>query len=285
MDKKISKNFLLIALMAFSLLFSGCTDVGTSSDAATSEETQEIHSTAETDAIESNQPDTEDLSSESDIVFEGVLGETLFGTESYSILGDGFYIFNDWTYISLSDGLVRNSYDNPEFFNEYGTYEDFPTLANDYFVMNVGDKLGDLTLEQAYTIYQYIPDIYTKLTVLSADFSGELTLSGYMYIGGGNDGYIDEGTIVFLVDDGEWSGLPYLHNDIENGGCIFNDLSWYAHAATLLLYTGDSNFNLPEPGSITHVTATIANPSLFKDFWGALGYHSNTAELIDFELD
>lgn len=275
MDNIIKKVLSVAILTTFTLLESGCTPAETSSDAFYTEETHE-NRVYTTEVLPPGNNDG--------VVFKGILGETLVGIDKFLTLGSDFYIFNDWTYISLSDGISQNSYDNPENFDEYGEYEDFPVQENDFFKMNEGDETGGLVLKEGYTVYCCTPDAsYTELDVLSAAFSGELTISGYIYTGGEDDGYITEGTIVFLVDDGEWGGLPYIARNNSSSFGMFGDFTWLAHAPILLLdYDENQNFDFPKPGSIIHVSATIADPRLFMDFSGALGYNPNTATLIDF---
>ncbi len=191
---------------------------------------------------------------------------------------DGVVVADGYIYAAISDGQVWNSLESPEIFNQDSIdlrIAERDSYSKLYVNDSVNCKNGTLVLTQAETGYWYNP-VQNDICFISSHawFSGELSMKGYITLGGNN-------TIVFLPGNGEWNGLPMIYYETktswlqENSEIISN-----APIITLENWDDYINSNATLRDSLQEVYVTISNLELC---WidGDYGIGVNTAEIVD----
>ncbi|MDE7231171.1 MAG: hypothetical protein K2N56_11885 [Oscillospiraceae bacterium] len=193
--------------------------------------------------------------------------ETLDHENLFDVVCDGF------TYIYMPRPAV-NCMDDPELFeDEYYIGEE---LSDDYefFRLNVGDKIGDLTVRSASALFRAVygsNEVYDRGLV---KFDGEVELTGYvnveteapLYPGGG-------GNITFFPDAGSSVKIPmtYFDRNFDNGKArrlVWSEFGWYGDRSILALGNiADIDSELREGDEFVKVKVTVKDIKL--DYWAS----------------
>ncbi|MCM1299373.1 MAG: hypothetical protein NC203_04915 [Firmicutes bacterium] len=229
---------------------------------------------------------------ENEVYMKGLCGEQIYAVDFMAEHSDdelgslelpfSVYTYEGFGYYSPSDGkVVAISNCDP-----YSAGELFDSPVN-YRHINVGDKIGDLTLESASGML-FLEDGDISLEQQALKFSGKLTLKGYVYVCKGDEMYAEEGNVWFYPADGEWKGLPYQRIQCDFGVLGENcDFCWLGDAPMIRLGSvSDYEFSeLAEYSSdVREVTVTINEITLrncFTDLFFGAGYYMNFATLLD----
>ncbi len=265
----------------------GCNDGEQSSySTSVSESTISTYSSTENNDGSSVSSETEQA-----ISFLGLKGETLHQNELNAELQEIFYYtYPGWAYMIPSDGNAKNSIDDvEEFDSDCRRFDGFQIQSGDndeYSVIKEGDSLNGLTLNKAETILRYDPqkntDGIAELARVTMEFSGELTLEGWIHVTEEEEGYNAFGDITFLVSDTQWYGMPYEYS-------FWTDFvfSWEANAPQLKLgNVNDYDIDIQgivDGSTMTPVSVTLSDISLCFTHWGQLGYKASTAHIMDIE--
>lgn len=224
-----------------------------------------------------------------------------------AVLCEGF------TYVAPPSKISRNSVDNADVFdtdNFVFTDTDGSALKN-FVRLNVGDTICGLTLTKGETNFARgfedmdyvlrdgsvkkgsqlgILEIY--FTYGSAEFEGELTMTGYIMKVAEDQYGVQAGAILFVPDDGE-AGFPVMSYQLSGDDGIFhapqiyndNDLTWENEFGYLRLGNASSTTAdisaLPDDGSFVKARITAES---FKLNCGISMVNSVTAVLKDVEI-
>ncbi len=191
-----------------------------------------------------------------------------------------FYVYEDQGYYIPSDGRV--SYKTMLPAEEYKGNDELDRALDrsDFQRIKKGEELRGLTLESAKGVLEVDENGKTHLTRQWLDFSGSITLNGFVYIFAVDEdgGYLGHGDIVFLVDEGEWAGLPFneRYMSLTQWG---TDSSFFWAATAPVINLGNlSDYDISSisdnQGKISEVTVTIGNLSLRNDL-NDVGYSHN----------
>ncbi len=263
-ENRTKSKICLAALLSLAMLSTGCQNSEASSaatsDNSSSETTSHTHITEDSAVSPDSTPSNTDTEN---LTFTGELGETLCLADAAPTnpisYGDNLYRFEGWTYMSLSDGVVWNSVANSDI--DYEGSFDFPAQEATLFKAENGSAAGGLTLENAYADFQVNSDnIFLKR--VHAEYSGQITLKGYLYTFPEASDYMEKGDIFFLADNGEWNGLPYFNLDYNNNHWwTEKDFHWVANAPILRLgniedYDFDLDF-IKTDGEVVHASVVL----------------------------
>ena len=153
----------------------------------------------------------------------GICGEA-FDSASFEerpdyALNEYLYYRTDHGYTALFDGETYNSYDDPEKFDldEWKCTEQCEPASGGFFIVNKGDNIGGLTCTDACAEY-FLNEKYQNnspfgLMSSTVSFEGEIEVTGYIDRFDGNEGYADEGELIFYPDGESWQGLPIPYAD------------------------------------------------------------------------
>lgn len=212
-------KFIRILPLLIPIIFTACADNTTSESISTSApDSLSITETAAPESQESDNSDTETDSTEAAPDYIGVCGE-VFEPENFEekpdkVLNEFLYYQTDYGYTALFDGKTYNSYDDPEKFDldRWECTENCEAASGGFFIVNKGDNIGGLTCTDASSEYfintKY--SIYDAFGLMSSNirFEGEIEVTGYIDRFDGNEGYVDEGELLFYPDGESWQGLP-----------------------------------------------------------------------------
>ncbi len=122
-------------------------------------------------------------------------------------------------------------------------------------------------------------------------FSGRIELNGFLYVCRGDELYCTENEILFLPDDGAWSGMPY-HYTQGNPRYLGENYEFYWCGKAYVLSLGNvSDYDIPELSagghSVRAVTVTISDLVIrdcFTDMFFGVGYYISSAAIDDIEF-
>ncbi len=195
-----------------------------------------------------------------------------------------------FVYAAPPSEFYRNDRDNSEVFNEADmTFTDSTGAEplKNYERLNVGDKVGSLTLTKAETSFSR--DLETRSFTLSdgsektgaqlglpeiffaggkAEFDGELTMKGYLCRIAADDYGVSEGELLFVPSEG--ADIPVLSYCFDGGGFYhaprvysFSGLVWQNEFGYMTLGnaadTSADVSSLPKDGSFVKAEVTVCN--------------------------
>lgn len=177
--------------------------------------------------------------------------------------GDFTVVCSGFVYGYLPD-LAYNRIDDPKLFKDQGDGVNFSFIgektppSTEFTRFEVGGRIGSLTVKNALT-YFGSPRGYTNnreysdkpgfyLLGGSAEFDGEIGLSGYVSVAPLDVMYGVGGGVTFYPDSGSCHGIPVV------GGNWNKDVGGFAHSPSETFY-GYYGSVTPEFGSIDELTA------------------------------
>lgn len=193
--------------------------------------------------------------------------ETLDHENLFNVVCDGF------TYVYTPRPAV-NCMDAPELFED-GYYIGEELSDNYEFLrVNVGDKIGDLTVRSATSLFRAVygsDEVYERGLV---EFDGEVELTGFvsveteapLYPGGG-------GNITFLPDAESSVKIPmtFFDRNYDNGKdrhLVWNSVGWYGDRSLLALGNiADIDSELREGDEFVKVKVTVEDIKL--GYWAS----------------
>ena len=227
----------LACLIIAPIILAACADSTSSIITSSENDLSVADAVLNTESNQSVSTDTQSESTDTEAQLIGVCGEILdpesFVEEDLHNYGlFDLYYYMDYGYISLLDGKIYNSYDNPDKFDleEWKCTEQCEPSSGGVFSVSEGDVIGGLTCTLAEADYYMITGNTINdpfgLIATNVYFDGEVEVTGYIYCNNGNEGYVDEGEMHFYPDD-SWSGLPIPY---------FSNYWTYAFEDDLLIY-------------------------------------------------
>lgn len=206
------------------IMLTACAD-NTASESISASDSLPITETVALESAESDTSDTEiadsaEITSDTDTNYTGICGEVfepeMFKEDPDAVLNMYLYYRTDYGYTALFDGKTYNSFDNPEKFDlaKWECTEQCEAASGGYFIINKGDKIGNLTCTDAFAKY-YINEVYDNsfgLMSSSVCFEGEIKVTGYVDRYDGNEGYVEEGELHFYPDGESWQEMPIEYN-------------------------------------------------------------------------
>lgn len=196
------------------LFLASCADSSNLNSSAPTSGNASITSPATENVSTPAKEETEEIPDEDCVT--GVCGERM-NRKKFKLSPDTdlLYLYQkDCGYASLFDGKIYNSADNPDKFNleEWCCVEDCTASSGDIFIVRKGDKINGLTCKNACA--EYYIDVAGEdgerfgLRSCMLSFDGEAELTGYIDCFGQNEGYYDEGAIMFYPDEESLNGFP-----------------------------------------------------------------------------
>ncbi len=210
------------------------------------------------------------------------------------IYSPGCYYMNGSTFIRFCTGESYDAVNYPEKFENGGI--SFTETGIDWKKVSVGDKVGSLTVDSAFTMFGFYfhdNDDGSKnwiWTDVEAEFSGSVTLEGYFnrFEGGVNSGLC----FYPLPDSLKENDFPMLSDAFNRG-----DLCYYFLGSTMikgdtveidLEYSDDairqSVYDILEDGDAVRVKATLSDVKLNAWIESAGWDRYCTARITDFEI-
>lgn len=191
-----------------------------------------------------------------------------------------FYVYEGHGYYIPSDGRV--SYKTMLPTEEYMGNDELDQALDrsDFQRINTGGELRGMTLESAKGVLEIDEKGETRLTRQWLDFSGNITLNGFVYIFAVDEdgGYFGHGDIVFLAEDGEWTGLPFNERYMSLTQWGMDSSFFWAATAPVISLGNLSDYDISSisdnQGKISEVTITIGDLSLRNDL-NDIGYSHN----------
>lgn len=283
----MKRNTLLFAVL-LSLLFTGCSDNGTSESGSSAESTSQTESTS----TSSSSDESSEIPDESHTKLVGLAGDRISKSEITQVFNaDGSSEYSDDAFQSVvCEGFVYlaeptlnnlNSIDNADVFDE--DTKNFEGMSADklknYKRVNVGDTISGLTVTAAQsnfgadsidgydknTLCESFPEIFFNAG--NCELSGELTMTGYACIIPEDEYGIESGTIMF-VPSGKCP-LPVMgYASDENNGVyhcanvgMHGDFTWageYGQINIGNINTVSADVSaLPEDGTFVKVIVTV----------------------------
>ena len=229
-------------------------------------------------------------------VVQGVCGEEITVTDyiaenidkhpEFANFDFHIYVFDDFGYYSPSDGDVLYKYDCDPF----GAIDEPKRSLVEYQHINVGDEICGLRLESA-TGMLFDEDGEISLEQQELYFSGSIKLNGFLYICRGDELYCTENEILFLPDDGEWSGLPYHYAQGDPRYLGENYEFYWCGKAYVLSLGNVSDYHIPELSegghSVRTATVTISDLVIrdcFTDMFFGANYYVKSAIIDSIEF-
>lgn len=201
--------------------------------------------------------------------WEEIPVETLDHENLFDVVCDGF------TYVYTPRPAV-NCLEHPELFEDgyYGYLGEELSDNYEFLRVNVGDKVGDLTVRSASALFRAVygsDEVYERGLV---EFDGEVELTGYvnveteapLYPGGG-------GNITFLPDAESSVKIPmtYFERNYDNGRArrpVWSEFGWYGDRSLLELGNiADIDSELREGDRFVKVKVTVEDIKL--DYWAS----------------
>ncbi len=273
----------IFVLMIFSLIATGCEG---------NEEYAVVSEVVDTTIENNSQSDTSPIEESLDTLvteeqtFVGVCGEKIaVNSGNTGIEYDKpYYTFDDWTYLSDSNGRALNNVADAECFDGILCINN-PEQIVDLYKVETGESVCGLELINATATYLYNAKQSTGiLAAMSAEFTGQKTFSGYIYVSTEYDEYSYEGEVIFLVDDGQWAGMPFVKERSTVWSNSF--FSWCANAPELKLGSVNdyADYELPKAGEFVRVEVTFNKICINSILDSNLGYKPSTAVMIDMHI-
>lgn len=228
-----------------------------------------------------------------------------FSEENFSgVLCDGF------VYLADPTGICRTNYDNADVFDSAAMrFTDVPeSTGKGYRRVSVGETVCGLTLTEAQSNFARgndsaeftlgdgstklgselgFPDIYFMGG--SANFSGQLTLTGYISVAADNEHGLEEGSIIFVPSDCECMlpvmgyrfdpdvGIVHYRRMNSHMGLVWENEYGNIFLGNIADTTADLS-GVPDDGSFVKAEVTIDNIRLIC----GIGMMENcTAEIAD----
>ncbi len=202
---------------------------------------------------------------------------------------------DDYVYLAVPQGVSYNSAENADIYDENAySFSGAPdSITYEYKKYKVGDEICGLTVTYANTTFSMdlagtYPDYFNGG---SAQFEGELTLTGYCSIAPEDDGYTSKHDILF-VPDAESCKIPIMNyphgsEDSRLFRAMTGDFAWLTeYGAAITLGSADEHKELdfsafPEDGTFIKAKVTI-NDIMVRD---ELNFTRNTkANIVDIEV-
>lgn len=290
-----------ILLFIIPIVLTACAD-NTVSESISVSDSLSITETAASESMESDSSDvktTDSTETNSDTDYIGICGEVLkpenFKENPDAVLNMYLYYRTDYGYTALFDGKTYNSYDDPEKFDldKWECTERCEAASGGYFIINEGDKIGNLTCTGAFAEY-YINDVSPLndpfgLMSSSVFFDGEIEVTGYIDRYDGDEGYVKEGELHFYPDGENWQGLPIPYQP-------YNSYWTYSLKDESLIYAPfrislgvisdysplDLERDIPQ-GSTAHMKLVLKNLQLNYVNTNFGGYTISTATIVSAE--
>ena len=257
--------------------------------------------TQESSAAESRESGTSDIKEDStpagsDLI--GICGEVFdpanFEDRPDYKLNEYLYYRTNYGYTAIFDGKTYNSYDDPDKFDleEWSCTEQCEAASGGFFMVNKGDKVGDLTCTDAYAEYflnTKLPN-NSSLGLMSStvSFDGEIEVTGYIDRFNGDEGYVEEGEMYFYPDGDSWQGLPIPYEDSYYWTYSMNDerLMYAPFRISLGVvydYSAlDLDHNIPQ-GSTVHMKLVLKDMHFNYINSNFGGYTISTAAIVSAE--
>jgi len=232
----MKKTCILLAILVLSACANSETPAPIPETPPPAENTSSSENTTASETVTFVTSETTALSEEDmKYMIKGAYGETLDLREASAVTDiDGGYVaeFNGFSYAAKSAGIFYTETDDPEKFNfetdpmlpKFAWLKEEERVTHDYEYVrvNVGDKFGGLTVEQAdYSVK--VADGVTEIVKSEILYGGEITLIGYICAAAGDDTYIMRGETDFMPDSRGFGDLPVImRNVLEDDSPLFN---------------------------------------------------------------
>lgn len=182
-----------------------------------------------------------------------------------------FYVYEDFGYYVPSDGrVVYKHMLSPSDYPDDETISRMLDRSN-FQRINKGEELCGLTLKSAKGVLQVDENGETQLTRQWLDFSGSITLNGFVYIFADDEdaGYFTGGDVFFLADKDEWTGLPFNERYMSRTQWGADSSFYWAATAPVINLGNLSDYDISSlsdnQGKISEATVTIGDLSLRND--------------------
>ncbi len=204
------------------------------------------------------------------------------------------YLSTDYVYLAVPQGVSYNSTENADIYNEdtYSFSGAPESTTYEYKKYKVGDEICGLTVSYANaSFFSDLLNTYPNgFNGGSAQFEGELTLTGYCSVAPEDDGYTTKHDILFVPDADNCKipvmNYPHGSEDSRLFRAMAGDFAWITeYGAAITLGNADEHKELdfsafPEDGTFIKVKVTI-NDIHMRD---ELNFtRSTAANIVDFE--